>query len=519
MSADAVLERERHGGNRASDSGFIAAIRRIPVRFREKRFWRVQGLVFLATAAHYFIETSGYVNPYETLHSLAISLYIFPLVYAALSYGWEGTFLTALWAVALTSPSTWIWHHDELHWLGEVGQVSVTLLVGLVVAWRVEREASERRRAERTSGELSLLNEVAGMLSYTLDVENELRQVMRRLADGMGLGTVWVCLEAEEPAAAPTIQVEGELAEIEDQKRLLDLDFALKSGREPCLAEGRLFVVRLLAEGRMLGSLGVSLDGRDLLGEEQRNLLLTVGAQLGAALENGRLYRRRQESLKSYAWEVTRAQEDERLRIARDLHDETAQALVQILRKLEELRRTAREDQLPTVDELLADTGEELHFIRQFARDLRPPVLDVLGLPAALEVLVNELNGRLRGGAALVVAGTRRRLDRSVELALFRIVQEALRNAEKHGSPTSAQVGLRFEESMVRLEVSDNGRGFTAPANTGDLAAVGRLGLLGMRERAELIGATFQVVSAPGAGTRIIVELPSDARADAQPAG
>jgi signal transduction histidine kinase len=482
---------------------------RFPTRLRERKFWYVQALVLAATSAHYIIETSGYVNPYETLHSLAISLYIFPLVYAALSYGWEGTIFTAIWAAALTSPSTWIWHHSEFHWFGEVGQVAVTLLVGVVVAWRVEREASERRRAERTSAELSVLNDIGGMLSYTLDVEHEVPRVLRRLADGIGHRPVWLCLEAEPPDGSPSVEVDGKDSETGPLRGpIMDLDRRLKAGREPWLSDGQMVAVRLLAEGRSLGSLGVS-TGAEVLDDEQRGLLLTVAAQIGVAVENARSYRQRQESLRSYARQVTRAQEEERLRISRDLHDETAQVLVQIIRKLEELKRTASEGQFPAIDDLLKVTSQELGFVRQFARDLRPPVLDVLGLPAALEILVSETNERLPDGVRLVVLGERRRLDPSIELVLFRICQEALRNTEKHGAAKSARVELRFSDELTCLEVSDDGRGFTAPTRPGDLSREGKLGLIGMRERAELIGGSFQLTSADGEGTRILVEVPA----------
>ena len=97
----------------------------------------------------------GYTNPFETLHGLAITLYILPLLYAALSFGWEGAILTALWAAALTSPSIWIWHRSGFHWFTELGQLAVTLPVGVLVAWRVDLEAKQRRRAEETSASLT----------------------------------------------------------------------------------------------------------------------------------------------------------------------------------------------------------------------------------------------------------------------------------------------------------------------------------------------------------------------------
>lgn len=490
--------------------GLVGAVVRFPNRFRERRFWYVQLLVLVATSAHYFIESSGYVNPYETLHSLAISLYILPLIYAALYFGWEGTIFTALWAVILTSPSTWIWHHSGFHWFGEVGQVAVTLFVGILVAWRVDLEARQRRRAELTSAELALLNDIGGMLSYTLEVERELPRVLRRLAGGLGCSQAWLCLEPESDGTEPTVEVESTRPDVPFPERsAVELHGRLKASGEATVSDGRLHAARLLGEGRMLGSLGVAIAEEDSFGDEQRGLLTTVAGQLGVALENARHYRQRQENLQSYARQVTQAQEEERLWIARELHDDTAQGLVQSIRKLEELRRDANPGQLPAIDELLEITSQELRSVRRFARDLRPPVLDVLGLVAALETVIQETSERLPKGVRLEVVGPRRRIDASIELVLFRIAQEALRNVEKHARAQSSRVELRFTDDSVRLEVNDDGGGFVLPRNSSDLSRLGKLGILGMRERAELIGGKFQLESAPGEGSRLVVEVPA----------
>ena len=141
----------------------IHLVRHTPHRFRERRFWYVQALVVLATAPHYAIESSGELFPTLEnwqLNSLAISLYILPLLYAALNYSWEGAVLTALWAAILTSPSLWFWERSETHWVTEIGQLMVVLPVGILVAWRVDLETKQRLRAERTSASLRLLNEV-----------------------------------------------------------------------------------------------------------------------------------------------------------------------------------------------------------------------------------------------------------------------------------------------------------------------------------------------------------------------
>ncbi len=204
---------------------------------------------------------------------------------------------------------------------------------------------------------------------------------------------------------------------------------------------------------------------------------------------------------------VISAQEDERLRISRELHDETAQELVHIVRRLEAMGESAEPDQARRIDELLQMMRDTLKSVRRFSRDLRPAVLDDLGLVAAIEMVVEDTSTRLSEGASLVVVGESRRVDRTVELALFRIAQEALRNVERHSHATSATVRLAFEADEIQLNVSDNGRGFSPPRNLSQLARRGSLGLLGMKERAELVGGRFELQSSPGHGSELTVTV------------
>lgn len=482
-------------------------IRRFPQRLRERRFWQIQVLVAIATLSHYTVETIGFTDPEEALHGLTITLYVVPLLYAALNYGWEGAVLTAVWAAFLTSPSTWLFHRSEFVWLTELGQLFVVLPVGILVAWRVDLEAKQRLRAEKTSSSLSLLNEIGESLSHTLEVEARLPHVVRRLLSGLSLRAVWLCLEPESRQGPILLIQEANTRSADPSATLAPALHERVSRSRSAVTDGPSVSVPLLLESGVMGSLGATVSPDEAPDDEQVELLMTVAHQVAVAVDNARLYRQRQESLQSYVRQVTQAQEDERLRIARDLHDETAQELVSLVRNLELLDESAGPGLTEPISDLLTQARATLRSIRRYSRDLRPSVLDDLGLLAAIEMLVEEANGRLSEGARLSVTGESRRVDVPVELALFRIAQEALRNVEKHAEATSATVELDFSEGEIRLRVTDNGVGFSPPKNISDLAPAGKLGLLGMKERAELVGGTFEARSSPGEGTTLLVRV------------
>ncbi len=232
-----------------------------------------------------------------------------------------------------------------------------------------------------------------------------------------------------------------------------------------------------------------------------------VARQAAIAIENARLYK----SMRSYARQIITAQEEERKRMARELHDDTAQALVGLSRRLDAL--LSGSDQVPeTLRQRIVDirqlTAEISHGVRRFSHDLRPSTLDDLGLLPTLEGLTTRISQEDGLPAELRVLGERRRLPPEVELALFRVVQEALTNARKHSQATKVTTTVEFGEGLVTVTVRDNGRGFTLPERPANLVETGKLGLTGMFERAQLVGGTLTVQSAPGEGTIVIAEIP-----------
>jgi signal transduction histidine kinase len=165
-------------------------------------------------------------------------------------------------------------------------------------------------------------------------------------------------------------------------------------------------------------------------------------------------------------------------------------------------------DTLKKLDELREQTDAILASVRRFSQDLRPPVLDDLGLLPALKWLAVALEEQDRISSNIRLLGDQRRLPRDVELTLFRIAQEALSNVRKHSRASAVELTLDFRDSIISMTVADNGKGFSVPQTTSDLAALGKLGVIGMQERARLLGGSLTVESKPDEGTRIVVSAP-----------
>jgi len=215
-----------------------------------------------------------------------------------------------------------------------------------------------------------------------------------------------------------------------------------------------------------------------------------------------------QENLRYYLQQVTRAQEEERKRIARELHDETLQNLIVISRQLEKITSSDAlwEESHEVVRGLKKQIETAVQEMRRFSHDLRPSVLDDLGLLPALELLADDLetNGI---NTAFEVVGVARRLQPEVEVMLFRIAQEAVRNIWRHSEASAAELSIEFTDGLLRMSIKDNGKGFKSPHRTGDLASLGKLGLVGMQERANFLGGALLLKSEPGNGTQIVVEV------------
>ncbi len=235
--------------------------------------------------------------------------------------------------------------------------------------------------------------------------------------------------------------------------------------------------------------------------EELRETLDAMARQVKAA----------QNAMQNYITAMTHGQEEERMRLARELHDDTIQVLIALQQRIEMVEKALSKDPASAtgrIKELRELVGAALNSVRRFVRDLRPTYLSELGLIPALEMLTREAHAHFE------VIGDEKRLDAERELALYRIVQEALRNIAKHARAQNVSVTLAFDAHEVVATIEDDGVGFVAPTEPTAYARAGHFGLMGMQERAQLFGGNVYVKSEPGKGTKVVAFVPISAIVD-----
>jgi len=391
---------------------------------------------------------------------------------------------------------------------------------------------------DRRSHELSILNDVARALNASVDLPALLARALEKVAELLGLSTGWVLL-FEEGSGAPFLAAAQNLPPgFQQDPRLMagwcyclesfrdgEMDGAENVGvvwcsrlRKLALAKGKTAGLRYHAsvpltvysgDGagglKRLGILNVAGPEWRELDKDELNLLHTIGDMLGVAVERARLHARRLEAV----------QTEERNRLAREIHDTIAQDLSAITFQLEAAEALLGQEAEPervqrSVSAALGLARKGLEEARRSVLDLRAAPLEGRTLPAALAALAAEAEGSPAVTFEAVPA-VPASLPPAIEVGLYRIAQEALQNALRHAAASRVMLRLEVADETARLTVEDDGRGF-AIGNLGDKTAEGpaasRFGLIGMRERARLLGGSFQVESSPGAGTRITAEAP-----------
>jgi signal transduction histidine kinase len=387
--------------------------------------------------------------------------------------------------------------------------------------------ASRGDEMERAVHRLEATTEIARAVGGEIDLDRILEIVVKRgralvearsllilLRDREDLATASFAGERQGQVAEERIpiagSIPGQVLEARAPRRVIDLDPSLMARPGRPEAGATALLVPLVFRGQALGVL-VALDplGRDsgFSSEDEQDLVsFAASAAIAVATAQSVAEERTRESIA--------ATERERGRWARELHDESLQSLA----GLRVLLSAARRSDADGTNRLLAQGIEQVDSaiaeMRRLIADLRPTTLDELGLGAALEALAERLttSGVIEVDLDIDIdfhAGrTKRRLVREIEDAAYRLVQEALNNAARHGEADRAKVEVIESGKKLRLRISDRGRGFDPSVRTDGF------GLIGMRERVSLAGGTLELESAPGKGTTIVAILPARHRED-----
>jgi two-component system, NarL family, sensor kinase len=369
--------------------------------------------------------------------------------------------------------------------------------------------------------ELAILRQVAETLNRTTDLEEALDEALRAAVELLGLQTAWVFLldddgkltlaawQALPPALALSSDAWSGTCNCNAMFRSGELQHAINIVHCSRLAEaaaernGLEFhaSVPLRSAERMIGILNVASPGSERFTPDVLAVLGAIGFQLGTAVERVRLARQA----------VRVAALEERNRLAREIHDTVAQGLTAITLHLEAAQALAATDPASmerNVERALALARSNLEEVRRSVLDLRAAPLDDHALPDALDLLLESFEDET-GITASLDAPSGGQLPSAVEAAAYRIVQEALSNVRKHANARTVHVALRRDAGTLHVEVADDGVGFD-PAAPARVPGQG-FGLVGMHERARLLGGDMDIRSAPGAGTRIHLTLPLQA--------
>jgi len=441
-------------------------------------FWAVQATVVALAGLHLLVdlETSGQRGAFPG--GIPVTLLVIPVAFAAVRYGLAGSAATWVWAILLWLPDLLL-PDDRGHVGTDLIDLALVGVVAFFLGQRIEAERIARAREEQATAE-------------RLDAERGYRELFEAnrapivVADRRG--TIQRANHAALVALGP--RVIG--TEVQD---LLggEVAAAARADRPPArvlhLPDGRDYRVRPIRLSGGPGSTQVVLE--DVTEERAEGRRATRTAALVVATE-----------------------EEQRRRLARELHDEPLQLFVHLARRLEVLGEAggvppAVADGLRQARAQAIDAAGRL---RNLARDLRPPALDRLGLVPALSSLLADVEEESGLSTALETSGTPARLAPNIELGAFRIVQEAVRNTVRHARAAHLSVTVAAEPPWLRLTVADDGQGFHVDESSEDGS---HFGLVGMTERARLLGGKLDARSVPGEGTVVAAVLPFHGGPDA----
>jgi signal transduction histidine kinase len=451
-----------------SNTSLLGRILRPPVD--ELPFWIIQVSLLVIVGVHYLADVRpGFIgNSFPT--GVPVAVLVIPIGYSALRYGLVGSTATMAWAIILWLPDLLL-PHDQGHVTDDLLNLSIVVLVAIIFGRRIERERVNQSRTLAVQAGYRRLFESTRSPILVLDIDDIISDANPAAFDLFGPPLVGRSAHA----------------------LFGDVDFSQPQGPVLTLANGHDY---------RLDSVAIALGASD-----QRRQL---------NLEDVTEERSEERRSRQFARQIVEVEEAQRRQLARELHDEPLQLFLHLARRIETLSTVpgVPRDVVSALEEARRQSLDAASRLRTVARDLRPPALDQLGLVAALSSLVAHLNDELN--AQLEVRGVARRLEPDVELGAFRIVQESCNNALRHANATHLNVIVTFSDDLLELTVVDDGKGF-AVSESSPTGRAPSLGIIGMRERARLLGGTLNVHSTPDVGTVVQASLGVKAPAPATP--
>jgi signal transduction histidine kinase len=475
-------------------------------------------------------------RPAVNIYNQALIYLVFPfIIWAALRFGQRGAATAvilvsgiAIWGtVQGVGPFSLQSKNDSLVLLQTFSAVvSLTALI-LAAATTERRRATEalRQRAD----ELATLNESSKTFLDNADIPNIYNAICQLAVNRLGLDAAWIETDGlgnsgANLTAAHGIPVEElpKLRSIWDHDGLRDdltkvqvksIDNLAQSGLPSSPGHQSYAAIPLMVSSEPIGVLKL-LSNKDDFFTQDRQLLIQSYANLAAVvIQNSWLFeevRKSNRQLHALSQRLIQAQEQERLHLSRELHDESGQLLAGLLVQLGLLERESEQEGLAQerISELKNTTSDLQNNLHQLAVNLRPASLDHLGLVTALEQYVNDFGQQYNIQVEFEAVGIQKeRLPNDMETALFRIVQESLTNVILHAQATHVDVVISRRSGHVAATIEDNGVGFMPTTPNYE----NQLGLFGMRERVEMLGGRFTIESSPEVGTTVNVEVPYNA--------
>ena len=455
---------------------------KIPLPLREKEFWFIQFLVITIATVHYLADITDIFSNLPIPNSETVGFLLIPVAYAGIKYGLKGSVGTAIWAVVIWLPDLLLPDDRGEPW-ADLVELVLVIAVAVFVGIRINKEREAKINAliaqniqKNIENRYKILFELNPSPTMILDENDKIAfanpaafSLFQQDIIGIQVGSlVTLDLETENDTYTSKIThdifdrkyriVQTPLSDVDEQSKSFS-DFSLNKSPTLSRAVKQIVMYDVTAESRL--------------------------AQLSH----------------DYAVSLIRVQEDERKRIALEIHDDTIQKLINISQKMQLTMFALGNKVKPYLEDIYDSTVDTIESLRRIATGLRPTILDDFGFLAALKIWVSDLVDADK--IKIEICGEPTRLPSDIELNIFRVLQEALSNSLKHANATYICVSIRFLPSSINIEIKDNGYGF-------DISDISHgLGILSMKERMKMLKGSIKILSSPFNGTAIQISVDS----------